>query len=52
MASFTRKVDVLRPGHRLENWGAGCALDFQGAVTCTTYGRHGFIIAADYGELW
>lgn len=52
VASFTRDVDVLPEGHRLQNWGAGCAVGHQGAVTCTTYGQHGFTIAAGYGVLW
>ncbi|MGV0792279.1 hypothetical protein [Mycolicibacterium sp. XJ1819] len=45
-------VDVLPPGHRLENWGAGCAVGHQGTVTCKTYGGHGFTISAVYGVLW
>ncbi|AMO61655.1 Uncharacterised protein [Mycolicibacterium phlei] len=52
-ATFTREgVDVLPPGHRLENWGAGCAMGHQGALTCQTYGGHGFTIAGGYGVLW
>ena len=50
--SFTRDVDVLPEGHRLENWGASCAVGHQGTVTCTTYGEHGFVLAAGYGVLW
>lgn len=50
--SFTREVDVLPRGHRLENWGASCAVGYHGAVTCKTYGHHGFSISADYGVLW
>ncbi|MCV7284192.1 hypothetical protein H7J87_02515 [Mycolicibacterium wolinskyi] len=50
--SFTRDVDVLPEGHRLENWGASCGVGYQGTVTCKTYGRHGFILSAGYGVLW
>ncbi|MGA5466248.1 hypothetical protein [Mycobacterium sp. NPDC050041] len=51
-ATFTRDVDVLPEGHRLENWGAGCAVGHPGTVTCTTYGQHGFILSAVYSEFW
>ncbi len=51
-ASFTRDVDVLPEGHRLENWGASCGVGFQGTVTCKTYGAHGFILSSTYGVLW
>lgn len=50
--SFTRDVDVLPEGHRLENWGASCGVGYQGTVTCKTYGQHGFLISAVYGFLW
>jgi hypothetical protein len=50
--SFTRDVDVLPEGYRLENWGASCGIRQQGTVTCTTYGQHGFTISALHGELW
>nr|WP_234794063.1 hypothetical protein [Mycolicibacterium flavescens] len=51
--TFTRPgVDVLPAGHRLENWGASCAVGHQGTVTCETYGGHGFTISATYGVLW
>jgi hypothetical protein len=50
--SFTRDVDVLPEGYRLENWGASCGIRQTGTVTCTTYGQHGFTISALYGELW
>ena len=50
--SFTRDVDVLPEGQRLENWGATCAIDHQGAVQCQTYNSHGFMLARSYGELW
>ncbi len=51
-ATFTREVDVLPEGHRLENWGASCGVGYQGTVTCKTYGGHGFILAGGYGVLW
>lgn len=51
-ASFTRDVDVLPEGHRLENWGASCGVGYQGTVTCKTYGEHGFILSSTYGVLW
>jgi hypothetical protein len=50
--SFTRDVDVLPEGYRLDNWGASCGIRQEGTVTCTTYGQHGFTISALYGELW
>jgi hypothetical protein len=52
VASFTRDVDVLPEGHRLENWGATCAVGYQGTVHCETYNDHGFVLAGAYGELW
>jgi hypothetical protein len=51
-ASFTRDVDVLPQGYRLENWGATCAVDHQGAVMCETYNDHGFSVSEDDGQLW
>jgi len=50
--SFTRDVDVLPEGYRLENWGASCGVGSGGTVTCTTYGQHGFAISERYGLLW
>jgi hypothetical protein len=50
--TFTRDVDVLPPGQRLENWGASCGISQLGIVTCKTYGTHGFAISSDYGVLW
>ncbi len=52
IASFTREVDVLPEGHRLENWGATCAVAHQGTVHCETYNSHGFVLSDAYGELW
>jgi hypothetical protein len=51
-ATFTRDVDVLPEGHRLDNWGARCGVGPQGTVTCTTYGGHGFTLAATYSVFW
>lgn len=50
--TFTRDVDVLPVGYRLENWGATCAVEDDGLVRCETYGQHGFLLAPGYGELW
>lgn len=50
-ASFSRTVDVLPDGYRLENWGSACAVH-QGAVTCKSYGYHGFTISSARGSLW
>lgn len=52
VASFTRNVDVLPEGYRLENWGSSCAVGYQGTVTCKGYGHHGFIVSSVYGVLW
>lgn len=52
VASFTRNVDVLPQGHRLENWGSSCAVGYQGTVTCKGYGSHGFTLSAGYAVLW
>lgn len=51
-ATFTRDVDVLPVGYRLQNWGATCAVDDEGLVRCETYNQHGFLLATGYGELW
>lgn len=50
--TFTRDVDVLPEGQRLENWGASCGVGYQGTVTCRTYGGHGFILSSVYSVLW
>ena len=52
IATFTRDVDVLPEGYRLENWGATCAVEEHDAVRCETYNNHGFTLSADHGELW
>lgn len=51
-ASFTRDVDVLPEGYRLENWGSSCGVGHQGTVHCKTYNEHGFVISGVYGVLW
>ena len=50
--TFTRDVDVLPEGHRLENWGASCGVGNQGTLTCRTYDEHGFMISTVHGVLW
>ena len=50
--TFTRDVDVLPAGHRLENWGSSCAVGHHGAVTCQVPGGHGFVLASPYAVLW
>jgi hypothetical protein len=52
IASFTRDVDVLPEGYRLENWGASCAVGHQGTVSCRTYNQHGFTVSPLQGVLW
>jgi hypothetical protein len=49
-ATFTRDVDVLLGGHRIDNGNASCSVGYQGTVSCTI-GEHGFTIASLYGEL-
>lgn len=51
-ASFTRDVDVLPVGYRLENWGASCGVVDADTVTCKTSGRHGFSLNTASGVLW
>lgn len=50
--TFTRQVDVLPEGHRLESWGSTCGVGPQGTVTCKIAGGHGFVLSATYAELW
>jgi hypothetical protein len=55
VSTFTRDVDILPEGHRLENGQARCAVGYQGTVHCQTpggSGGHGFTIAGAYGLLW
>lgn len=51
-ANFTRDVDVLPEGYRLENWGATCAVTDESTVRCETYNDHGFALSEESGELW
>lgn len=51
-ARFTRDVDVLPVGYRLENWGASCAVVDAVTVWCETYNHHGFTLTPYHGELW
>ena len=48
--TFTRDVDTLPPGRRLENRGAACGVGYQGTVGCET-GEHGFTVTGLYGSL-
>ena len=50
--TFTRDVDLLPEGFRLENWGATCAVEPHYVVHCETYAGHGFRLSPDSGELW
>jgi hypothetical protein len=54
-ATFTRDVDVLPEGQRLEIQGSSCAVGSQdtgypGSVICKH--GHGFVLAGTYGILW
>jgi hypothetical protein len=49
---FTRDVDVLPAGYRLENWEAACAVTHEGTLICKTSGRHGFSLDPASGVLW
>ena len=48
--TFTRDVDVLIAGHRLDNGEATCGASYQGTVECVT-GDHSFRISSDFGLL-
>ena len=48
--TFTRNVDILPAGRRLENGSATCNVGYQGTVGCTI-GDHKFVIASTYGLL-
>jgi hypothetical protein len=53
--TFTRDVDVLLEGHKLENGPAVCGVGFQGTVSCKTpgnYAPHGFTVGGAYAVLW
>jgi hypothetical protein len=43
--TFTRDVDVLLEGHRLENGDATCGLGYQGTVHCVI-GEHSFVVSS------
>ena len=48
--TFTRDVDVLREGHRLDNGDATCGMGYQGTVRCVI-GEHSFVVSSDFGML-
>ena len=48
--TFTRDVDVLIEGHRLDNGEATCGVGYQGTVECVT-GEHSFVVSSDFGHL-
>lgn len=51
-ASFTRVVDMLPVGERVESLGGACAVTSPDTVRCETYGNHGFTLSADQGVFW
>lgn len=48
--TFTRDVDVLLEGHRLDNGQASCGRGYQGTVHCVI-GEHSFVVSSAYGIL-
>jgi hypothetical protein len=48
--TFTREVDVLSQGHRLDNGQASCGRGYQGTIHCVI-GAHSFVVSSDYGIL-
>ena len=48
--SFTRDVDVLPQGHRLDHGQASCGRGYQGTIHCVI-GDHSFVVSSDYGVL-
>jgi hypothetical protein len=48
--TFTRDVDVLLEGHRLDNGAASCGRGYQGTIHCVI-GEHHFVVSTDYGIL-
>jgi hypothetical protein len=48
--TFTRDVDVLCEGHRLDNGDATCGMGCQGTVQCGI-GEHSFVVSSDFGHL-
>jgi hypothetical protein len=47
---FTRDVDVLTPGHRIENGAAVCWINCQRPVHCEV-GTHGVVLDSRHGTL-
>jgi hypothetical protein len=48
--TFTRGVDALLEGHRLDNGQASCGRGYQGTIQCVI-GAHSFVVSSDYGIL-
>jgi hypothetical protein len=48
--TFTRDVDALLEGHRLDNGQASCGRGYQGTIQCVI-GAHSFVVSSDYGVL-
>ena len=48
--TFTRDVDVLLEGHRLDNGPASCGRGYQGTIHCVI-GAHSFVVSSAYGVL-
>jgi hypothetical protein len=48
--TFTRDVDALLEGHRLDNGAASCGRGYQGTIHCVV-GDHSFVVSPDYGVL-
>ena len=50
--TFTRDVDTLSEGHRLENENTSCAVGHQDTVACEMNGERALVVAALYAILW
>jgi hypothetical protein len=48
--TFTRDVDALLEGHRLDNGAASCGRGYQGTIHCVV-GDHSFVVSPAYGIL-
>jgi hypothetical protein len=48
--TFTRDVDALLQGHRLDNGAASCGRGYQGTIHCVV-GEHSFVVSPEYGVL-
>jgi hypothetical protein len=48
--TFTRDVDALLEGHRLDNGAASCGRGYQGTIHCVI-GDHSFVVSPAYGVL-